>query len=426
MKARLRLIWEKLRSSYWFLPTVMSVMAIGLSFGCLALDTKIRYKVLQEQGWVYSGGPQGARAVLATMAGSIITVAGTTFSVTIAVLSMASAQFGPRLVRNFMRDRGNQIVLGVFMATFLYCLLVLRTVRGTTDDTYVPHLSVTVGVALAIVSLGALIFFIHHVAESIRVSNMIGAIGSELDDAICRLFPKMIGGEAGHIQPREQKNVMVILASKSGYLQNVDEDTILKVATRLGAVLRLQTRPGDYVVAGMPLVEGGVAAEMSHTDEEAIRTSFSLGLQRTPDQDAEFAFLQVVELAVRALSPGINDPFTAIMCIDRVCGALCLLAERSLPSAYRLDRDGQLRVVAQPYSYRLLVRAAFSQIRENGTSHSVIVKHLRTQIDLVLTRVKNAEFRAALEDEKRQLPSPELVVLTDPRKSAECGDSLSA
>ena len=421
MKARV--IWERLRSSYWFLPTVMSIAAIGLSFGCLALDGHLRYKVLQEQGWVYGGGPQGARAVLATLAGSIITVAGTTFSVTIAVLSMASTQFGPRLVRNFMRDRANQVVLGIFMATFLYSLLVLRAVRGTDDDRYVPHLSVTVGVGLAIVSLGALIFFIHHVAESIQISNMIATVGGELDDAICRLFPTT-REEAGQEQRRPRDHSAPVLAKSTGYLQDVDLDTLLQIGGRLQGVLYLKTRPGDYVIAGMPLLEAETASDLTEQDEAAIRASFTVGLQRTPDQDAEFAFLQLAELAVRALSPGINDPYTATMCVDRIAGALCLLADRSLPSAYRLDQEKELRVVAQPYSYRQLVEASFSQIRQYGKSQPMVVKHLRTQIGIVLLRARDAAFRMALEAEMKLLPAAEPALLMAPRDSAE-GDPLA-
>ncbi len=231
MKARARALWEKLRGSYWFLPTVLALLAVLLSFGCLALDERVQPTVLNFQGWVYSGGPEGARAVLATIAGSIITVAATTFSVTIAVLSMAAGQFGPGLLRNFLRDRPNQAVLGTFVATFLYCLLVLRTVRGTDQETYVPHLSVTVGVMLAIVCVGALIFFIHHTAESIQVSHMIDKIGWELDDAVRRLFPGEVAKDATAVDCPEGAPRSV-LAKATGYIQEIDADTLVTVTSR--------------------------------------------------------------------------------------------------------------------------------------------------------------------------------------------------
>src|SRR5688572_28297158 len=150
MSRWLRARWDRLRSSYWFIPPVIAIAAIFLPLTGIETDRRFRYDVLREQGWVYTGGAEGARAVLSTIAGSIITVAGTTFSIIIAALSLASAQFGPRLLRNFMRDTGNQVVLGTFTSTFLYCLLVLRTVRGLDENTYVPHVSVTVAVLLAV------------------------------------------------------------------------------------------------------------------------------------------------------------------------------------------------------------------------------------------------------------------------------------
>lgn len=400
MKARFRKVWETLHASYWFLPTLITVAAVALAYGCLALDQN-RTAVLKQFGWLYSGGPQGARSVLATIAGSIITVAATTFSVTIAVLSMAAGQFGPLLLRNFMRDRANQTVLGVFLATFLYCLLILRTVRGTDNDTYVPHLSVTIGVLLAIACQGELIFFIHHTGESIQVSHLIEVVGCELDAAVYRLFPEKLAEDRGPVDlPGNQP--IPIPAKAVGYIQEIDLDRLVRDASRWKAVLQLHKRPGDYVVPGMTLAE--LWAPEGFRNQDAIRGAFTLGPRRTPYQDAEFAFLQLVELAVRALSPGINDPFTAIMCINRISAALCFLAARSLPAANSRDRHGAVRVIANPYRYEQLVHAALSQIRENGQMHAIVVESLRSQIDLVLQRASRGELRMALEQERAQLP----------------------
>jgi uncharacterized membrane protein len=393
----IRATWNRLHSSYWFLPALLASAAVGLSFASIALDENLHDVFLQKQGWIYSGSPEGARAVLSAIATSIITVAGTTFSITIAVLSLASGQFGPRLIRNFMRDTASQLALGIFTATFLYCLLVLRTVRGTDRATYVPHLSVTCGVLLATVCVGVLIFFIHHTAESIQVSHLIDLVGQELDDAICRLFPGTLGENADAAElPGERPQRL--LAKSGGYLQEINEERLLEAATHGDSVIRLHVRPGDYIIPGMQLASVWMSCEFYK--EKTLQRAFTLGRQRTPDQDAEFAFLQLVELAVRALSPGINDPFTAIMCIDRLSAALCLLADRSLPSANRLDRSGRLRIVACPYSYERLVRSALSQIRENGKSHTAVVDRLRYQIDAVLARARQPEFRQALRQER--------------------------
>ncbi len=153
----------------------------------------MQYDWVDKLGWIYTRGPDGARAVLSTIAGSMITVAGVVFSVTIVALSLASNQFGPRLLRNFMRDRGNQIVLGTFVATYLYCLLVMRTVQGMDGSQFVPHLSVTVAILMAVASLGVLIYFIHHVAVSIQAPELIANVAHELHEAIDRLFPEELG-----------------------------------------------------------------------------------------------------------------------------------------------------------------------------------------------------------------------------------------
>jgi len=408
MRASLRSIWEKLHASYWFLPMLLMLLAACLAFVTLALDARIRGKILQEQGWVYSGGPEGARAVLATIAGSIITVAGTTFSITIAVLSMASGQFGPRLLRNFMRDRGSQAVLGAFVATFLYCLLVLRTVRGTNDNTYVPHLSVTIGTVLSVICLGALIYFIHHTAESIQVTTIIDVVGRDLDSTLCRKFPEAPSSTRSVTAP--ELPLRIVMATTFGYVQNIDQQELLERAGCEHSLFRL-VRPGDYVMPGIPLLE--ILGNGNGEDDSQIQREFTLGSQRTPNEDPEFGFLQLVEIAVRALSPGINDPFTAIMCIDRLSASLCLLAERFDPPAELVDEKGEVRVMQKPYQAAELAHSAFSQIRHNGKSTPAIVDHLRKQIDVVLTRAREGPFRNALERERDLLReesrSPDLV-----------------
>src|SRR5665811_2008020 len=186
---RILRFWESLRSGFWFLPSLMAAGAVGLAFGTVALDQAVPDKWLQNVGWVYAGGAEGASAVLQTIAGSMITIAGVVFSLTLVALSLASSQFGPGLLRNFMRDTATQLVLGTFVATFLYCLLVLRTIRRATDATFVPHLSVTIGVLFAIASLWVLIFFIHHVAVSIQADQLVARLGKELLESIDRLYP---------------------------------------------------------------------------------------------------------------------------------------------------------------------------------------------------------------------------------------------
>ena len=191
MKTWLMNYWESIRANFWFVPTVMVAGAVALSLVTINLDKVAAYdNWIATLGWTFTRGPEGSRAVLSTVAGSMMTITSVTFSITIVALQLASSQFGPRLLRNFMRDRGNQISLGTFIATFAYCLLILRTVNGTEEQRFVPHISVTVGLLMALTSLGVLIYFIHHAAASIQAENVIANVGRDLDQAIARLYPE--------------------------------------------------------------------------------------------------------------------------------------------------------------------------------------------------------------------------------------------
>ncbi len=400
MRTQLLFLGSTLRSAYWFIPTLMACGAVALAIGSVKLDEFVHGAVEAKLGWIYAGGPAGARAVLATIAGSIITVAGTTFSITIAAFSLASSQFGPRLLRTFRRDTGNQIVLGTFISTFVYSLLVLRTIRGTESDTYVPHLSVTLGVTLACLSLAVLIYFIHHTAASIQVSNLIDSVGTELEKIIVKHFPQRgsCAAPKSDISWSPQENSVPILARKGGYLLHIDYQALVEIAVSHNIVFRLFGHAGDFTVAGTPLV--AIEGDSQHiVDWREIESHIYFGTERTPEQDLEFGFLQLAEIAVRALSPGINDPFTAISCIDRISAGFCLFVQREIPSAFHYDATGALRLIAVPVTYRQLVQAAFHHIGHAGKQNPWVLQHLRGKIMLVLSMTVNEGCREALMEE---------------------------
>ncbi len=401
MRTRILAVWSTLRSAYWFIPSLMASGAIALAFGSLKLDEFVRGAVESKLGWVYAGGAAGARAVLATIAGSIVTVAGTTFSITIAAFSLASSQFGPRLLRTFRRDTGNQIVLGTFISTFLYCLLVLRTVRGTDSDTYVPHLSVTLGVVLACLSLAVLIYFIHHTAVSIQVSSVIDSVGEELDATILRNCPERknrTDDDPSTPVSNSLPDGYAVHAREKGYLLRIDYEGLVDLAVRKNGVFHVPVRPGDYVMACIPLVvfDSGPLGE-AECDE--IHSSIYLGSDRSPEQDIEFGFLQLVEIAVRALSPGINDPFTAVSCVDRISAAFCLFVEKDIPPAHYRDEHGKIRVIARTVTYEQVVEAAFRHIHHAARENAWVLRHLADRIVFVLSRAHDMEVRRPLQQE---------------------------
>lgn len=378
----------------------MTVGAIGLSYGLLALDQRKPASHLKGIAWLYTGGAAGARSVLSTVASSVITVAGTTFSITIASLSLASSQFGPRLLRGFLRDTGNQVVLGTFIGTFVYCLLVLRMVRGVQQDVFVPNFAVTGGVALSLASVAVLIYFINHVSASIQAAQVVASVTHELTEAIDRLYPSEIAQGAEDVPDLPESRSRLshsqsLIAGKSGYVQIINQDRLIHLAREADGVLEVARRPGTFVTRGCVLAVLWSAAALPEGFPTKVNDAFVLGPHRTMTQDARFGFDQLVEVAARALSPGINDPFTAIMCLDRIGEALAHLAARPMPSAFRYDADSALRVIAESPCFADMVDAAFDQIRQYGRDSYAVTLHLLDKLESVTPQACAAD-RAVL------------------------------
>lgn len=402
---RLVRLWDKMRASLWFVPTWMSVAAAGLALASRELEPVLAGSILEP--FLYPGDREGAMTLLSTVAGSMITVAGVTFSVTVVALSLASSQFGPRLLVNFMRDRGNQLVLGTFIATFLFCLLALG--QGGDDPEAVPTVSATLGLALALASVAVLIYFIHHVSSSIRAEQVIDGVARDLEGAVERLFPRTLAEsgddvEATHAET-DFRDGPATTASRDGYVQWVDEERLLAIATGEGLVLRALRRPGHFVVEGEALVvaqrSGGAAGDdgedaLAPEVAEHLRACFLLGRQRTPGQDPEYGVHQLVEVAVRALSPGVNDPYTALSCVDWLGAVLCKVGSRPLRSPRRRDADGTLRLVVDPITFGGMLAAAFNQIRQCAqTTPAVSIRMLET-LERVGRSVSADERRTAV------------------------------
>jgi uncharacterized membrane protein len=397
--------WNLVRSSFWFVPANMTVVAVALALVGVSVDEPLTEWLAFHLGWTFAGGAEGASAVLGVIAGSMITIAGVVFSMTLIALSLASSQLGSRLLRTFMRDTSTQVVLGTFIATFVYCLLVLRTIRHAEGFEFVPHLSVSFGVVLAVGSVGVLIYFIHHVSVSIQANEIAAHIGEELIERIDRLFPKQIGQEGPRVAGDPPDPAFIeafdgtarpVAGDEDGYLQIIDGDALLALATAEDLVVRLERKPGHYVVAGCPLLLIWPGSRVTDQLAKQVQSLFVLGNQRTSDQDIEFGVNQLVEMAVRALSPGINDPFTAIACVDQLGSALCRLAARDMPSPYRYDRQNQLRLIARADTFRGIVDATFTPLRQYGRSSAAVTIRVLETIALVAGFVHRPEDRATL------------------------------
>ena len=360
----------------------MSFAAVVLAIVTLALDYAVALPRLARVGGVFAAGPEGARAVLAAIAGSMVTVASLVFSMTLVTLQLASSQLGPRLIARFMRDRINQVVLGTFIATFLYALLVLQTVTESGAQPFVPHLSMTVALALTLLSLGWLVYFIHHVADSIQADTVIAGVAADLTHALERQYPQLAADDraAAATQPVPadviSQPAAPIPAGRGGYIQAIDTQALLGLAREHDLVIEILRRPGHFVIVDRPLMRAWPAARVSEAVIEAAVPKVVLGPKRTPTQDLEFSIDALVEIALRALSPGINDPRTAMTCIDRLAEALAhFMRIRSRPPLLH-DEDGALRLILHPTTFDGAIDAAFNQIRQAADGHVAVLIRL--------------------------------------------------
>lgn len=387
MRIRVLRLWEIVATSYWFLPGLMIVGAFALSYVTLALDRHLHPHSHDGYRWIYPGGAKGAQDMVAALAGAIITVTGVVFSVTIVVLSLASSQFGPWVLRNFMVDRANQVVLGIFIGTFTYCLLILP--RITTDEmgqSFIPRISVSVSFLLSLISIGALTFFIHHVSTSIQAFCIVERITQDLEDAIDSVMPaQTVAADSDNTRPRADGDVPegfeaeahTIRSEDSGYIDVIDYDTILTEAENRDLIVRVVNRPGKFLVAGSPILRLWPPDRVDDRLIRTLRDVVKVAHRRTPTQDIEFGLNQLVEIALRALSPGINDTLTALLCVDRIGQALCRIVTRVLPPTYYYDKAGRLRIVTQPETFQGLADAVFDLIRQSlGNSISTAIRLL--------------------------------------------------
>ncbi|MBE7210710.1 MAG: DUF2254 domain-containing protein [Gluconacetobacter diazotrophicus] len=392
MRARLRHLYRMAGDTFWILPGAMVVGGILLAVGLVSMDRSgVVPRWLIDSPWLYNGGGTGARTLLGAVASSTIGVAGTVFSITIASLSLAAGQMGPRLLRNFVQDRGNQFTLGAFLGTFSYALMVLRSVRTEDEGPFVPYLSLNIGIGFAFLCVGTLVFFVGHMAGRINVDTVIELVSDDVGRAVRRLTVE----DAQPAAPSETfwAGAIPVRDHRRGYLQQLDGDGLATWAAHRNCSIRLLARPGSYIFPGTP-----VAMLRGRADgvEGAIRDATVLGAERVSSADLEFAVRQLVEVAVRALSPGINDPHTAVGVLDRLGAALCDVAPRHLPSGVWLG-NGEPSLVVPAVDYDGLVDAMFHEIRQNAAGDVSVLARMIEVMTAVLGVERRTERIGALD-----------------------------
>ncbi|HEX2255823.1 MAG TPA: DUF2254 domain-containing protein [Afifellaceae bacterium] len=387
---------NRVRASLWLLPAAMSAMAVILAWFLLFSDLELTDFNEAERWWLFSGDAITARNLLSSLLSGMITMTSLVVSITMVVLSLAAGQLGPRLIGNFMRDWQIQAVFGLFMATIVYTLFVLRSVNDQLGADYVPHIAVSVASALAMLCLFALLFFVHKLARSIIADTVVKEVAGELESAIAGSSND--AGQDGQEHPaviRYSHRTWVSLGA-SGYVQVIDYQRLVTLAAQEDMLIGCDVRAGQFLLRGGNHVELFSHEPPSDGRATEIRRAFVIGLDRTPTQDIEFSIRQLVEIAVRAMSTGVNDPFTAVAVVNRLGSALESASRRPpQPACYR-DAEGSIRVVANNHDFGGLVDASFNQIRQAAAGDPAVLIQMSRIIGQLALVVDGAARREAL------------------------------
>ena len=399
----IRRLLNSARQGLWFMPSVWVVGSVALAFAMIELDRRAP-QVAAGLPLVFGGAADGARGILTAIAGSMITVAGVTFSITIVALQLASTQQAPRVLRTFMRDRASQVLLGSFIGAFTYSILVLGSIRADADDIdpFVPSIAVGVAILYALAALGMLVYFLHHIATRIQVTTIVASVAEDALAEIRDQWPEepedgLAGRPNGADQPPAE-----VPARASGKLQLVDVDGLVRLAAEHDSVVEITVSPGGWVQEHITLFKVWPASAATNELVDALFDRISLGRQRSIEQDVAFGIRQLVDVAVKAISPGMNDPTSATDCIDRLTQLLVAAGRAHIPHRYRRDRDGHPRLRLEYPDWGELVALAYTQLRQYGAGMPDIAEAIADSLATVRVAVP-AERREALEHQARLL-----------------------
>ena len=397
---RLRAAGDSLRTQLWPLPVFAVLVAIGLGVWLPMVDASVGDDMPEAvSNLLIGGGPDAARAILEATAGSLITATSLTFSLTVVTLQLASSQFSPRLLRTFTGDRVVHATLALFLGTFAYALTVLRTVRSGYDneEPFVPHLAVTLAFLLAIASIIGLVLFLAHLAREIRAETIMRKVHGETAATISRVFPDQ-RGSPGPVLPIAPDSAVFVDAARSGFLTGVDEERLLIAAVKHQAIVRVDSPVGSSLVKGTPAAVGWVRSGAPRMADEALEeflkdvsSTFITGFERTAVQDVAFGFRQLIDVAAKALSPGINDPTTAVHVLGHTSALLCDLTQRELGTRVLRDDDGQVRVILHRPDFATFLNVTLDQPVLFGSSDPAV-------IDRVLSLLQEVAWTADEED----------------------------
>lgn len=399
---------RSITTTIWFVPALLVLTGLALGELLVTADRSGLPDMLPSaiKSVLFASGPDGANSLVTTVGTSVFAVAGTAFSITMSVIATASSTYGPRLVRNFMTDRGNQIVLGTYGATFVYCLMVLRRIHSGGDDTriepFVPQLAVNFTLVLALICVALLIYFIHHIAKSVEVSSLTDRVRDDLTTTIDRLYPRERDERAVRSEKVPLNELIQVEATRAGFVAAIYYASLRQLAVSSGTPIVLLLSPGDHVVPGMPVaVADGMRLKDRDEFARSLCKSIELRHTRTPEQDIRYSLRRLTEMAVRAMSPGTNDPYTAVQAIHELTTGLHELTRRPDPWPGEVAEPGDVTpvLVRVTHSAASLVGEAVDQLRPWIVDSPLALNAVIDQCDILL-QVDRAEV---LDEVRRQL-----------------------
>jgi uncharacterized membrane protein len=401
--------WDRLEVSFWFAPTIMALIAVLLAWSIYWLDGRIPNAVLQNSRFVLAGTVGELRSTLLNIATTTLATAGVVFTLLTLPLSTVVAQYGSRLLRIFLGDRTAQFVLGMFVGTFVYCVAAALSIPPV-DVGESPQLTATVGLYLMLATFATLILLVQHISTMLQAPNIAAAAGAELQEVISAELSAEITsgrGDKDGLQTRSPVSQSVpdtlmesegypIYARSTGYIQFIDPEIVRTLARERDLVVRLLHKPGHYVGAGAVVGLIWPANRVDERLDNLMRRAFQIGNGRTPTQDIEYAVNQLTEMAVRAMSPAINDPFTAMTCLDHMGDGLAKFVRRGETVSHQYDRDGRLRLILEPVTFETLLNAAFAMLRHASCDNASVLLHMLAVIDVIGREAKAPEARQLL------------------------------
>ena len=398
-----RYTWDRLRVSFWFTPAIMALAAILLAWAMYGVDARIPNEALESSRFVLSGSVDQLRGILVSIGTTVLATAGVVFTLLTLPLSTVVAQYGSRLLRVFLGDRTTQTVLGMFVGTFVYCIVAATTIESAEVQPDGPQITATMGLLLMMTTFGALILLVQHISTMLQAPNIAATAGAELlriarvenpDEVVNRDdISRLAQDDRLGTMETEAYPVRV---RRNGYIQSIDPAILLTLAQEEDLVVRLLHKPGDFVWNDVAVAAVWPAVRVDERLDKQLRRAFRVGNQRTPTQDVECAINQLVEMAVRAMSPAINDPFTAMTCLDHIGVGLALFVRQGEESLNTFDRQGKLRLVFEPVTFDVLLSAAFDMLRHAGCDNANVLLHMLGVIESIGGQTQSPEARRLL------------------------------